>query len=107
MDWEPTQAVRLSAAALGPRGGGPPKVQIPGVSEATIRDRLRRRICLRCGQSGHRHRECQNAVNRGTPRDHGRGARPRVFRGKPAPGDDAQENDPGTTEPSSDEDDID
>lgn len=84
MDWEPTQAVRLNASAPRQR----PRARIPGVSEEVIQDRVRHQACLRCGRTGHRHRQCLEAVNPGTTqgtRGQNQGSRTQVLRGKPAP----------------------
>jgi hypothetical protein len=81
MDWEPTQAIRLSATSQsgprasargGPRGlsrgGGPvPRpAHVPGVPENVLQDRIRQRVCLRCAVPGHRYLDCLSAVNSGT-----------------------------------------
>jgi hypothetical protein len=81
MDWEPSQALRLSAVSQGgprtsargdsrglSRGGRPvPRpAYVPGVPENVLRDRIKQKVCLRCAVPGHRYLDCLGAVNPGT-----------------------------------------
>lgn len=81
MDWEPAQAIRLSATSQGsPRTSGrggprglsrgsrptPRPAHVPGVPENVLQDRIKRRVCLRCAVPGHRYFDCLGAVNPGT-----------------------------------------
>lgn len=79
MDWEPTPAVRLSAAQPQGQPQSQPRRQpqdsrrttyAPGVPQGVVQHRLTNGLCIRCTDPGHRARDCPNAVRREGPRVH-------------------------------------